>query len=261
MRYFRLFLGVCWLASACHFAQAQQSPSNVTMRPQRQHITDWSWINKPWTGDSSPYVRVTRRIDAAFTDRKQIETGTQKYRDAAKANPLDPVAQYAWGYACFVGRPTSVPVEGRDLSNVAMALSRPASPNTYEYARLRFIVTVRWRPYLQLKPLGIRLLKRNPEEYQVKRGLINLLVVGSKSERQQAVTYGQQLVRAYPNRAGSYASLGWAYDIMFNKQKEASTGDKAIADYRKFIVLSKSPIARQGAERSIRLIKQEQAQL
>jgi tetratricopeptide (TPR) repeat protein len=222
---------------------------------------EWSWVNRPWTSNDSPYTHMKRRIDTEFKDNKRIESVTKKYRHAAKAKPKDALAQYAWGYAAYAGRPVGFHIDRRELPNIAISLGDPKAPDSYEYNRLRFVVTVRWRPYSQLKPLGLRLLQRNANDFDVKRGVINLLVAGSKAEQQQALKYAQELVNVYPDRSSSYSSLGWVYDIKFAREKDPAIGDKAIAAYRKCIALSKNPVTRQSVEHSIKVIQQEQAEL
>lgn len=263
MKLFFFVSSICGFATVAWALQSQSTAPDRVMNTRRPEIVEWGWVNKPWTGSDSPYVGIKRRIDVQFKNKneKQIESITQKYRSAAAAKPKDPLSQYAWAYSAYAGRPIGAHIDRRDLPYIAMSLGEPKAPNSYEYNRVRFVVTARWLPYLQLKPLGIRLLQRNPKDYEVKRGVIRLLAVSSNSEQQQAITYAQQLVQAYPERSSAYSSLAWSYEMMFASKKDSAIGDKAIAAYNRCLTLSKSPINRASVQSHIRIIQREQERL
>jgi hypothetical protein len=241
----------------CYFAQDQQ-PQPRIMQTHPRDIEDWSWIKQPWTGDSSPYVRLQQKIKSEFDGNMRIEAITQKYKELAQQHPKDPLAQYAWGYAAYSVRPPGYRINAEEIPDIALALSRCPYPKTYQYAHLLFVTTIRWRPYSQLKPMGYRLLARDKHDHDVKRGMIDILVVGTPSEEKLALEYAQQVIADYPALASSYASLGWVYETRFLLRKEAALGDKAISCYRKAQALSKSPTGRRNIERNIRQIQQEQ---
>ncbi|HEX8234503.1 MAG TPA: hypothetical protein VF600_00955 [Abditibacteriaceae bacterium] len=240
------------------YAQKDEYGRPLTQRPE---ITDWGWTKHSWTGDESPYVRIGRSIDVAISKGQSSDALVKKLRASALAKPTDPKAQYAWGYAALVARPAGYAISRNEVQGIALALARPAFPRTYQYARLRFVSTMQWRPYMQLKGLGQRLLGRKSNDYNVKYYLTKLLSIGSAAERQQALTYAQQLVREQPNRASAYWSLGGVYvDILWDSNN-LSAGDKAIAAYRRYIQLSQDSQSRRSAERLITLIQREQAKL
>lgn len=241
--------------------QIQPSPLEKMLLFHPPQITEWQWVKQPWKGNSASYIRINRRISAAFANKSRIEAVTQEYRKIAEDNPTDPLAVYAWGYAAYAARPLDSPTLGRDIQKIALALSLPQFPDTYEYARLRFVTTANWRPYLQLKPLGNRLLQRNLKDYYVKQGMIDILAVGPQAERQRALNYAQQLVQQYPKSATSYAELGWVYDLRFGSSKTTSDGDGAIAAYRKAMTLPSTTGGRQRLQHNIHRIQQEQKQL
>lgn len=251
------------LALTCSNSRAQTklSPLDQMLRTRPRQVTEWTWVNKPWKGNSAPYLRINRQINAAFANKKRIEAVTQRYRAAAEAKPTDPLAVYAWGYAAYAARPIGASFNAKELPKLALAFAFPPDPGTYQYSRLRCAITIRWRPYAQLKPMGNRVLKRNLNDRDVKLGMINLLVAGSKAEQQQALSYAQQLVKDYPRSATSYSALAWVYDIRFGLYRNPVDGDKAIAIYRQCIALSKYPLGIQMAEENIHRIQQMQKQM
>lgn len=258
-----LFILAAGLVLACSnsHAQTKLSPLDQMLRTRPRQVTDWTWVSKSWKGNSAPYLRINHQINAAFTNKKRIEAVTQKYRAAAEAKPTDPLAVYAWGYAAYAARPLGAPINPNDIPKLALAFSLPPDPGTYEYSRLRCAITIRWRPYAQLKPMGNRVLKRHPQDHDVKLGMINLLVVGSKTEQQQALSYAQQLVKDYPRSADSYSALAWVYDMKFGSYRNPADGDKAIAIYHQCIALSKYPLGIRMVEENIHRIQQMQKQL
>jgi hypothetical protein len=255
-----IVLGLAWTCSGSN-AQTKMSPLDQMLWTRPRHVADWTWVKQPWKGNSKPYVRIAHQINVAFTDKKRIEAVTQRYRAAAEAKPTDPLAVYAWGYAAYVARPLGATIAYKDLPKLRRALALPKNPKTYEFSRLRFVIIVRSAPYAELKPLGYALLKREPNDHDVLQGMVNLLAPGSPLEQGQAVGYAQRLVQLHPNLSTSYASLGWAYNLIFAKHKDVAAGDKAVAAYHQAVALSDYPQGRRNVQYFIDRIQQMQKQL
>jgi hypothetical protein len=92
--------------------------------------------------------------------------------------------------------------------------------------------------FFHLKSFGQRLLRRNPNDYDVKFWMIRALNPHtSEEDRTLIVRYAQELVKAKPDRPGSYSSLGFAYKELFFADKSLSAGDKALKAYRQYYAM------------------------
>ena len=166
----------------------------------------------------------------------------KKLEEAANQNPEDAEFQFRWGYAMLEAPYAGIKLQPgpyNDYHTVGRALGRPKSPQSYLYARLRFVLMSLEYEYVPLKDLGMRLLERNAEDTPVKTYLIPYLSdLGDAEERKLALKYAQQLVEKYPAWLGAYSTLADYYQTSFMRFGEIAAADKSIAAYQKFISLT-----------------------
>jgi len=197
--------------AAKHYKEQLYKEDLTNLRFPHEHFfpRDWKWVKEAWTGSDAPYVNIRRSIDVELAKNSQPKRLRERYQITAAANPFDPQAQYAWAYAAVMTREVGYYFGHRYLSDVSAALAQPRSPKTYEYARLRFIILMRHGTWLQMKPLALRLLQRNPQDYNVKVHLVPLMAIrGSVSDQQKALVLAKQLVDFQPRRASAWGALG-----------------------------------------------------
>jgi hypothetical protein len=257
-----------WQLVVCLFAvfgiglsACRKVDSQISKPPY--HPRDWAWTNEEWTGAETPYLTIAQEIEKAVALGENLDNLAAYYKKAAEKNPDDPQAQYAWGYAAVLARRPLEPFgDGNDPQKISGALAKPKSPQTYQYARMRYIVLLQWGTWLQLKDLGTRLLKKNSQDYLVKVNQVRLLALSSKEERQTALRYAQELVKKNPKRASALGALGDVYGEMCMRDNDIVAGDKAIQALRRRIELL--PANHPGvemAEYTIGLIKKHQAKI
>ncbi|RYZ92627.1 MAG: hypothetical protein EOP06_03705 [Proteobacteria bacterium] len=119
------------------------------------------------------------------------------------------------------------------------ALASTPSPRVYNWTRLRFLVDARNFPDTLLRPVGERLVQRDPKDYEVKYRLIDTFNPGeSKAEKKQALIYAHDLIRLNPKRASGYSALGGVYyrDWLLNKNR--TDAGNAIAAYQRYLKIA-----------------------
>lgn len=205
-------------------------------------------MHETWAGNAHPYQQIENEIDQALTNGQAPALLMFQNKALALKKPNDPQAQFRWGYS---GWKMLTPESGswdkdRFLNGVYGALVKAPSPNTYEYARLRFLVSP---DSSQLVALGERLLKRNPNDMDVKYkligdyyGLISLNGLHSKkvdpATKERVLAIAQQMLQANPTVAKYYSSLGGVYLTCWVVLRDQDDAAKAIVEYKKFLQLA-----------------------
>jgi len=143
--------------------------------------------------------------------------------------------------------------------SISLALAEPPSPKSYQYDRLRFVMAMRWQQMQGVGDLALRLLKRNPNDYEVQFYSISALFGGTPAQRQAALRVAQQIERKKPNTAVAYYSLGTAYWGLFMLNRRRADGDKAVEYIQKELSLLPNNYAgRTEVEDLIRTIRRDQ---
>ncbi len=212
-----------------HSPQPQSIPSSMGYTKlslkewkERKKISDAlsnnSWLNESWTGDDAPYVAIRAQIEHAFNTATPQALVAQ-YAPAAKARPNDPLAQFAWAYAVHKAVTSAqYAVENADDVRFAaeVALAEAPFPRTYNFARLRFLITLQSPAgggYHTLIGTAQRLLKKDPNDFPVMMGLIALNSQNSDPSAQKlAYALIQKAIKQYPSKPQVYDLLGgWHY--------------------------------------------------
>jgi len=102
------------------------------------------WQHETWSGDNTPYQKARQEIDSAVAIGKSPMHLARQYEAQADKNRKGPLDQFRWGYALWrTITPTSTSAEKQtNKLGIFFALSKIASPNTYDYARLQSIPKV-----------------------------------------------------------------------------------------------------------------------
>jgi hypothetical protein len=151
----------------------------------------------------------------------------------------------------------------RRISLPRQALGFVASPHAYEFARLRFLMEAWGAPFPQLEKLGQRLVHRNPQDYDVKYYLVQVLcTVPTPEAKQQALGYVREFMRANPKKISYWLNLGAVYNFSWyqSRGKNRADGKNAIAAYRKYLQLAPADDKkRKGVNEEIAYIQKRQA--
>ena len=214
-----------------------------------------AWNAEPWTKSDAPYLKVRDAIDTATGKGTSMEALAKKYKALTLKNPRDRTSIFGWGYAAIAGRKTGVLSDPQEAKQISLLSLKAIPPDSYQYARLQFIVASKWARWIQLKPLASRLMKRNPDDYFVKYYWITLMSFGSNQEKQIALRNAQALVKKYPQRASVCGLLADVYKEMFFDNRDVAAGDKAVAEYQRYLRLTPpSDVGRENAKYLIKII-------
>ena len=223
------------------------------------------WMTESWTGNTRPYKRAMSEVRGAIGAARDPAAVVASYKAAAQRNPQDALAQFRWAYSAYRINHTDPAIRASgELSQAAQALASVASPKMYEFARLRFVLEAMPGGYIYpLKTVGMRLLKRDPMDKEVKYWLTQVLDDGpSDQDHQQALSYSQELTHSKGYEVYGYQALGWTYFVILGESHRQQDGDAAIAAYRQAERYAPSDAEfHAGAERLIHLIQTSQAHM
>lgn len=196
------------------------------------------WTSEPWTGNDSLYEKARQEIEASNIGSKAI---VAKYETEAESQPKSTIAQFKWGYALRKSHADS-PATGKggeDASAVFYSLTQAGDPHTYNYARLRYLVSMRSR---FLANLGERFLKHSPEDNPVKLHLIGDYAFdvgesGNPRSKARALALCQQLSDVGFKRSSYYACLSMVYEMSYTFRHNPIDAKANIAANQKYISL------------------------
>lgn len=226
------------------FGQPPAPSPGVVVEDARQ----WEWTQEQWTGDNAPYATIRKSIDTAIAAGQNASIIVSRYAPEAQRSPSNAKVQFRWAYATYrayvaekISKAGLASLESsRKLYSAITALQNARSPRSYDYTRLRFLMSVEHFPDRHLKDLGRRLLRRDPNDDSVKHRLLFVLerYPGSLEERHEAVALAQSLLKRQPSKVSYHATLAGAYMLLWEGTKSPSDADKAIANYRKYLQLA-----------------------
>lgn len=230
-------------------------------------LPDWKWVYETWNPQNDKdfaHIRKRMEKEVASTWGHKLPQLVQKYKKQAQSNPKNAEAQYAWTYATTKSRGAGyVQPENQFIvaGNLSYALHNAAWPHSYEYSRLRFIITAWWKDFPQLKPLGARLLLRNPNDYAVKRSQVYLLAQGTAAEQTLAITYAKQLTKLRPRDNQSWGALSFAYWRRADSKKSFPDADAAYqAGLKSLSLTPKDPVSYARAKDFVATVKRSREQ-
>jgi hypothetical protein len=174
---------------------------------------DRGWEAAAWTGDDRPFATARASIDGVFKSKGDLSPQLTQYETLAKKHPHNPLDQFLWAYAFYVQG--SIPhAVMRDVSAPIVAMAGARQPQTYEYARLRFLYQ---RLGIDDREIAERLLARKHDDCDVLEDYAALLSQSRSKEDdelavktiQNVVNKGQGVPGSEWIMAGVYANVGF----------------------------------------------------
>ena len=209
---------------------AQVSKQKTPVIPQ-QGI---SWLTDTWSGNDLPFKRSRIEIDKASHSKQLTAAALKTYQALAEKEPENAQAVFNWAYANYIAEKDPA-VQGNIVVSSGV-FAYAASPKTYNYTRIRFLIATRDKPSPQLYSLGERLLRKNNQDYDVQYSLVQCLALAvSKSEMKRAVLLAKSLIRSYPTKPSAYASLGGIYFNAWYTRRNPLDGVAAVTAYQKYL--------------------------
>lgn len=201
----------------------------------------WDWTTEPWNGDNTPYHQARLDIDKAADGKQGLDELLIKYKAQAQRNPDDALAAFRWAYTAYqvmLNRYSTL-AQHKALDGVEEALRQADSPHTYDYARIRFLVSEFYTPYRQAVPIAKRLLAVDSNDYEVEYSLASIYINAYVSPPfEEALAICHHLKQLYPTRSSIYTLTGETYVLRWYKDKNPAYAQAAVENYEKYLQLA-----------------------
>jgi len=227
---------------------------------------DWTaWTSQKWDKDDQSYLKIQAEIEQLIEQGKLTPEELAKYKVIGEQTLSNPQIVFRWAYAAE--RLAASTDKSKDKltfrDGVSQALLKAPFPDTYSYARIRFLSQMKSNHFINdIKAAGERLLLHNPNDYEVKYNMTRILSWSPEPEQQvKAFEYAQDLVKLRPFYPSSHAILGARYLDRWRQIGSQIDANKAIAAYQKYLELaSANADFRDSAQHTIKMIQNELAQ-
>ena len=245
-------LCLCVLGITEHRAQAMPSKSALAAQAHADLARYYTWLNAPWTDDDRPYARLRAKIEGSATDGAKAYSLFQAYEAAVAHDPHNPQVQFADYDAAYMadvlpgglhtveslsGGPRAIELRDR-VGDVFYWAGRDKPPHTYNVARIVFLCSAYGFADPRLRDLGLRLVKRDPNDYYVKYHTVVVLTAsgpGEPADVTRALSLAQDLVRRYPDKPAVYGILGSVYYNRWTISKRPADAILATAEFQKYL--------------------------
>lgn len=199
------------------------------------------WMYSDWSKDGAEFKAARLALDASTTiqtSEDQLRTLVDKFQQQVDANPKDQLKQFKLIYLCYRAAVVLPSCGSKQLRRVRGLLEQQEY-QTFEQARLRFVIEARDFPSLKLIFIGKRLLKAQPDDYDVKFYLVNVLDPSrSEQEAAEALIYSEELINAFPLRPSAHSALGGTLYKTWLRTQNKATADRSIAAYEQYLKLA-----------------------
>ena len=207
------------------------------------------WIIEMWTGKDAQYRQIRNNIDQRMARGEDVALIAYNLRKQLR-HPLDTKEQFRWAYAAYqTVKHEKDTNPDQTIGDIVLALRNADHmnpPRSYEYSRLRYLAMVRAFPEYMLKPMGERLLKRNPKDYDVMFCQVVVLEPGvNKVDEATSLAYTRTLIKVQPNTPRPYRLLGdvyykmWLNRVLHHSADEPVVFNKALAAYNKALQVAR----------------------
>ena len=200
---------------------------------------DQNWVNQRWTGEERPYLKIKADIDTAVAHGTTPSILADRYPHPMQPNTLDPAGWFGCAYATQLVLET----QHRGGQIIPLYNLRRIPADCYPVARLRFLLTQELEPnndHLYLVPLAKRLLKRDPNDYPVRRALIHALC-SRPSGLPEALRLAEDDVERAPMNPERHRTLAGVYEDMYihTRGHNAAFRQKTVKEYEAFLKYAK----------------------
>jgi len=209
----------------------------------QQQINFRNWILSPITaGDDSAYVSVKGSIDSRVANGENLMRIFSDYRDRYFARRDDPVLLAGYAYSGYkmdtaVGNWETGPGQnGCGCLYIAIGSNSVDMPHTYEASRIVFLCDARSEGDQPFKNLGLSLLQRNPDDWEVKFCFAEFLDFSDSAEdRSLGAQLLQQVIRHNPRDPRNYMLLGDQQLKFALVNKSVEDAEACTAFYRRYL--------------------------
>ncbi len=199
----------------------------------------WAQIDR-FTGNDAPFISLRKQLESEI--KKGQSPLTFYNRHLANAQKGQVSALYLVGLSAFENwkHGTTTKRDNRKISGETFQLmySMPDLPQSYEFLRMRFLLTTHSGYARGLAPLGRKLLQRQPNDQSVEFRYAYVLIEStrSKKQREEALQFVFRLKKKYPAKNDDIRSLlSTIYMIQANLKEDPKARAKQIAIYEELL--------------------------
>ncbi len=225
--------------------------------PVIQHIpVDATWGTETWSDNNKSYIAARKVIDNDFSHDRVTLTYLSDLEASWERNESDPLRVFRWAYAHHRARGLHPPL----LLNIFFPdsfFNQAPAPHSYQYTRVRFLSKMDFGRYRELMPVGQRLLKKDPNDFDVEYAYANCFGESLSPEQKiAALAYADQLIQKYPAKPSVYAVKGGVYLSYWIDHRNRQDAVKAIKWYQQYLKLAPANYEwRKHAESTIALLQ------
>lgn len=232
-----IFAGLLFLPSAYSCAQAALPLGNGAISEQERT----AWVSEKWSSSDKAFVLAKKQIQQKVQSSKDKIALAATYRELFKKSPKSSVLLFKWGMSTFYASKTKPSTwSPEEIYFLLTSLDTVPSPHSLQYDRMRFLLQSHFRGEGFLKTMGLRLLKVNPQDDDVRALMILVLnVVGNPADGQLAINFAKQLIARHPTDPRWYAMLGSAYDLVSVRTNSLEDCQKSISAFKSCLKLAK----------------------
>jgi hypothetical protein len=202
--------------------------NHFKLGPRDDRWMQWEWIKSDPAYDDL-WVKVQQ------LEERQVEKFAEAQWMKYKENPNDFFALYGWTYAALRAQSkqerSEHPLLAISQDEVMKNFAR--LPRNYEWARLRFILTVPRRPDKNYERLARRLLRVNPTDPDVLSSYIATLAdLSNVEEKKRALYYLNVARKEWPAEYQLIQLEAYVYASLWHYEKKPEYARDAIALYK-----------------------------
>lgn len=223
----------------------------------RAKLQQTDWETAKWTGADQNLKKIRVEIQTSLKAKPQNQwpSFVSLWAAKSKKTPQDASAFFGWATATFFYSSRTGKREHRVLGNLQKRFDQFSQLDSYEFTRIRYLISALDFPSRQLLPVGRRLYQRNRKDYDVAYFLADMLNLRDAEERNEAVGVARQLVILAPTRPSAQASSGWIYFRSWLATRQEEDKSKAIQSYNRYLQLAaKNDSFRPQAQRLIAMM-------
>ncbi len=227
------------LAVGIGFCSVRSTQTSKTNAQGANLTSPWAWTTEEWKGDDRPYARIRTDVDNTVAQGQLTEAVIERYWTEREKNRQDPERLFRWVYAVYKAEQTHPPIHFKQFPGPGAFMYDFSSPPSYEFTRIRFLIDAQYGGEPELVAVGKRLLRRNPKDYDVQYYLVEAFKPWkSEAEKQEALSYAQDLIRKNPNKPSAYGALGDVYHACWVVKRQPTDAEKAITAYEQYLRLA-----------------------
>ena len=221
---FNILVVVAVSCGSCFAAHAQSEPQWVS--PYYQ------WTVEKWDKTTdAPFAKQTASL------RKASQPQLLNVVSAPLPASPEPLQIYRIGAAgYFLNMKFKNPKGEAAMRQALRAMEQLKPPNSYNFTRLRFLLTARRGRFQELKAVGVKLAQRDPNDYDVRYLLVNLLRPELNAEdKKLALHLLDEMKQIEPDRPSLQSVEGGVYFRLWLKNRDEGNRKLALAKYRRFL--------------------------